>query len=57
MHPALLFVIYLLAVLLLLIGAVLPLFRRAPIDSVHLACLALALVFLVPLTQSGQTAF
>lgn len=57
MHPALLFVIYLLAFLAFLVAAVWPLVRREGYNPVHLIALGLTLTTLVPLVQAGQAAF
>jgi hypothetical protein len=57
MPAALLFVIYLLALLAFLGGALWPLLRREPYAPVHLVSLGLALVDLVWVVQSAQAAF
>lgn len=57
MHPALLFVIYLLALLAFLGVAVWPLLRRQPYSPVNLLGVGLTLTTLVPVVQSAQAAF
>lgn len=57
MNPALLFVIYLLAVLVFAGVAIWPLLRRQPYTPVHALGLGLALVTLVPLVAAAQATF
>ncbi len=57
MAPALLFVIYLLALLAFLGVAVWPLLRRQPYGPVNLLGVGLTLTTLVPLVAAGQAAF
>lgn len=59
MNPALLFVIYLLAFLCFLAGALSPLRGPRPhvFTAINLVSLGLALVTLVPLLGAGQAAF
>jgi hypothetical protein len=56
MPPALLLVIYLLAVVVFVVVAVWGVVRR-PFGPVHGVALGLALVTLVPLVAAGQAAF
>lgn len=57
MNPALLFVVYLLAVLVFAGVAIWPLLRRQPYAPVHALGLGLTLVTLVPLVAAAQAAF
>lgn len=57
MHPVLAFVVYLLALIVFLVGALWPRLRSGPATAANAACLGLALVTLVPLVQAGQAAF
>lgn len=57
MNPALQFVVYLLAVLVLAGVAIWPLLRRQPYTPLHAIGVGLALVTLVPLVAAAQAAF